>query len=282
MKISRVGMLLVTVAALFSLTGCGIVNKVRARNELNDGAKAYKERRFDVAEQHFSRALALDSTQSVTELFLARTLHQQYLAKRDSPENMKKAEQAIDIYKKILTNKPEDRASNDAVTNLLLNLKGPEAQEEWVKQRAEDTRVPGDQRAEAYTLLASKDYTCANEITEAAKETVQKGNEAVFVFKKPANVEDFEKAKQCTDAGITLIDKALQLDQNNDSTWSYKASLLAQKSRLAEMDNNTADKDRFTQESTVAKEKFLALAEAKAKKKEEEEARKKAEEEAAK
>lgn len=279
MKISRVGMLLISAVALVSLSGCGIVNKVRARNELNDGAKAYKERRFDIAEKHFSQAMALDPTQKLTEVFLARTLHQQYLGKRDTPENMRKAEQAIEIYKKILADNPNDRASNDAVTNLLLNLKGPEAQDQWVQQRADDTRVAGDQRAEAYTLLASKQYTCANEITETAKETVQKGNEAIYTFKKPENAEDFEKAKQCIAKGTELIDKALQLEQNNDSTWSYKASLLAQQARIAEMDGNAAEKDRLMKESGTAKERFLALAQEKAKKKEEEEARKKAEEE---
>lgn len=297
MKISSVGILLILTVALVTLSGCGIVNKVRARNELNDGAKAYKERKFEEAEKHFARAKELDSTQTIADIFLARTLHQQYLAKRDTPENMKKAEQAIDIYKNIFeaavvqtTSTPEDakrrmdtmKSTNDAITNLILNLKGPEAQEEWVKQRSDDTRMTPEGRAEAYTLLASKEYVCANEITESesVKQTITKGNEALYVFKKPANAEDFEKLKQCAAKGTDLIDKALALDQNNDSTWSYKASLLSQQSRIAEMEGNTADKDRLTAESGKAKEKFLAISGDKQRKREEaEEAKKKKDDE---
>ena len=281
MKLSRASILLLSLLLTLS-TGCGVINQVRARNELNDGAKAYKERRFDEAEAHFASAMQLDPNQQITQLFMARTLHQQYLAKRDSQENIKKAEQAVDIYKKILTQTPNDRASNDAVTNLLLNLKGPEAQTEWLKQRSEDTRVANDGRAEAYTLLASREYTCTNEITEATKETVTKGKEAVYVFKKPANAEDFNKAKQCAANGVALIDKALQLEQNNDSTWSYKSSLLSQQARLAEMDGNTAEKDRLTNESNQAKVKFNALAKIKQEKKDAEDAAKKAKEDAEK
>ncbi len=50
MKISRVGILTLLIATILSVSGCGVVNRVRARNELNDGAKAYKERKFDEAQ----------------------------------------------------------------------------------------------------------------------------------------------------------------------------------------------------------------------------------------
>ena len=99
----------------------------------------------------------------------------------------------------------------------------------------------------------------------------------VFVFKKPEDAAEFEKAKQCTAEGTRLIDQALSLNDKNDSTWSYKASLLVQQARLAEMDGNTADKERFLAESETAKQRFLALSEEKAKKRAEEEERKKAE-----
>lgn len=283
MKISHAGILSILTIAVAITTSCSVINKVRARDALNDGARAYKDRKFDLAEERFTQAMSLDPNQKMTEVFLARTLHQQYLAKRDSPENMKKAQQAIEIYKKILSEKPDDRASNDAVTNLILNLNGPEAQEAWVRQRAEDSRVSGDGRAEAYTLLASKQYTCANEITELpdVKQTVQKGKEAVYTFKKPANAADFEKAKQCTQNGLNLIDKAIALDDNNDSTWSYRTSLLVQAARIAEMEGNTAEKDRLTAESNKAKERFLQLSKEKALKQEAED-KKKAEAEAEK
>ena len=281
MKISRLGMLLILVIAFALLAGCSLVNKVRARNELNDGAKAYKERRFDEAEAHFSQAMALDPSEKRTETFMARTLHQQYLTNRAAPENMQKAEQAITVYKTILAANPDDEATNDAVSGLISALKGPQALVEWRTARANDERVKPAYRSKALTFLAVEKYNCVNEITEAAKETVTKNNEAVFVFKKPANAEDLGKAKQCADDGLALIDKALSLDSTKSSPFSYKASLLVQKSRLAEMEGNSADKEKYKAAAEEPRKHFQELSAAEAKVKEEEEKRK-AEEEAAK
>lgn len=281
MKVSRVGILILLVTAFVSLTGCSIVNKVRARNELNDGAKAYKERKFEEAAQHFSLAMTLDPAEKRTEVFMARTLHQQYLTNRAAPDNMRKAEEAIRVYQQILTDNPNDEVTNDAIGSLIGALKGPPALVEWRTKRANDERVKPEYRAKAFTFLAGEKYNCVNEITEASKDTIQKGNEAVFVFKKPENAEDFAKAKQCADEGLGLIERALSLDDTRSSPYSYKASLLIQKSRLAEMDGNNGDKDKFKAEADAPKKRFQELIEAEAKKKEEEEKRK-AEEEAAK
>ena len=39
-------------------SGCNLIAKVRAKNELNEAAKAYKEGHFEDAEQHARKALA--------------------------------------------------------------------------------------------------------------------------------------------------------------------------------------------------------------------------------
>lgn len=270
MKISRVGMLLLSTVALTSLTGCGVINQVRARNELNDGAKAYKERKFGEAEAHFVQAMQLDPSQKITETFMARTLHQQYLANRSQPDNLKKADEAITIYEKILAANPNDEATDDAIASLIGARQGPAALDEYRAKRANDERVSPAGRAKALTFLASEKYKCVNEITELSKETVEKGNEAVYIFKKPANPEDLANARRCTDQGLEMINKALTLDDSRSSPWSYKASLLVQKSRIAEMDGNTADKDRFAKEAEEPKKRFSELSEIEAKKREEE------------
>jgi tetratricopeptide (TPR) repeat protein len=278
MKISRVGILLLIATAVISNAGCSTVNRVFARNELNDGAKAYKERKFDIAEQKFRRSLELNPNDIIAERFLGRALHQQFLANRT--QNSQKGEQAIEIYQKMLQQNPNDEDTNRAVSNLLELTKGQDALTAWLTKRANDPQVAPENRADAFTSLASKQYNCANDITEAAKQSVMKENKMVFAFKKPENTADYDKAKQCTADGMRLIDQALALNQNNDSTWSYKASLLVQAARLAEMENNMAEKDRLSAESETAKQKFLAISGEKARKKQEEEDRKKAEAEA--
>jgi hypothetical protein len=153
----------------------------------------------------------------------------------------------------------------------------------WVTERANNTNVPPEQRAEALVTLAARKYTCANEISdaEAVKKTVKQDGKDVYQFVKPANPEDLEKLRQCAQEGTDLINRAVELSPNSDSAWSYKANLLGQKARIAEMEGNSADKEKFKSEAEEAKTTFTTLNEARKRREAEEEARKQAEKEAA-
>lgn len=258
-----------------------------ARRSLVDGASAYKNRKFAEAERLFRDAVSRDPDGSTVEgktaqIFLARTLHSIYIGDRTGQKG--KAEEAIEAYKKVLKDDINDQSAYKAVANLYENLQMPDDWLKWVTERANNEAAPKEGRAEALTQLAAKKNSCANDISdvEAVKKTVTgKDGKQVFQFVKPANPADFETLKKCTEEGLELTGKAVQLDPNSDSAWSYRTSMLVQKMRISEMEGNTADKDKYKAEADEAKEKFTVLAEAKRKKEEEEAAKKKAEEEAA-
>lgn len=284
MRISRAGILFLAIIVAISGAGCSIYNSVMARKNVVDGAEAFKGRKFDEAEQLFRNAVNQapvgSKEQKTAQLFLARTLHSEFAAKR---ENSGKATEAISEYKKVLDTDPADNSSFKAVANLYESLDQMDDWRKWVTDRANNAEVPGEQRAEAFTSLAAKKNTCANDISDVdpVKKTVVKDGKAIFTFTKPANPADLEILKTCIQEGTELIDKALALDKNNESIWSYKTSLLVQSMRVAEMEGRTADKDKFKAEADTAKKEFTRLADIARKKREEEEARKKAEEEAA-
>lgn len=287
MRVSRSGItgLIVILVSTILLANCSIYNRIKSRQDLVDGAKAYKERKFPAAEALFRDAISRDPNAETQEgktaqVFLARTLHSRYIANRqDKPV----AEEAIGEYKKVLAQNPSDQSSFKAVANLYENLGMQNEWENWVKERANNENISGENRAEALVSLAAKQYSCANDISdnEPVKKTVEKDGKPVFEFTKPENEADFAKLKECTQKGLEYANKAVELNPNSDSAWSYKANLLVQKMRIAEMEGNTEEKDKIKPEADAAKDKFTALAEEKRKKQEEEEARKKAEEEAA-
>lgn len=286
MKMSRLGILVLIILTLLGSTGC--VGRVIARKDIVDGAKAYKDRKFDEAERLFREALKWDPSQKTAEVFLARTLHSQF---SNDKKLTPKALEAIEAYKKVLIDDPKDESSFKAVANLLDTLQKPDELKDWLEKRAANEVVPPEQRAEAYTLLAAKHYSCANEITdqEPVKKTVEKSaGRAEFVFSKPALPEDYEKLKGCIANGTELINKALALETDDaknakakdiktlsdvqlagfanmlkkfESTRSYETSLLVQNARLAEMDGKTAEKDSYKAKSDEAKAKFTELAE---------------------
>ena len=285
---SRFGFLVFILSLVILGSGCSQLDRVFARKYLVDGATAYKERKFEVAEGLFRKAVDTDPELETLEgrtaqVFLARTLHSQFISNR---KETGKAEEAINEYKKGLAKDNSDQSSFKAVANLLETLGRPDEWLKWMNERAASEGVPPAMRAEAYTLLSAKKYSCANEISdiEPVKKTVNEGGKQVFKFTKPASDAEFQKLKNCADEGIALVDKALELQKQanieSDSTWSYKANLLIQKMRIAEMEGNSAEQERYKKESDVAREKFTALA-TERRKKEEEEAAKKAAEEAA-
>lgn len=285
MRFSRLGILvLLTLTVLFG-TNCSYYNQIIARKNLVDGATAYQERKFKAAEQMFRNAVARDPQLKTTEgkmaqLFLARTLHSEFIGDRQQKDL---AEKAIEEYKKVLAIDQNDQSSFKAVANLLENLDRKDEALQWVTDRSNNETVSAVNRAEAFSSLAAKKNTCANDIsdTDKTKKTVTKEGKQVFEFVKPENAADFDTLKKCADEGLALANKAVELDPNSDSAWSYKTSLLVQKMRVAEMEGNKEQQEQFKKESDTAKARFTELAEAKRKKEEEAAAKKKAEEEAA-
>jgi hypothetical protein len=109
----------------------------------------------------------------------------------------------------------------------------------------------------------------------------------VFQFVKPENPDDLNTLRQCIGDGKALVDQALALEapanvdatrnfdiktasddelkrrgdllRTFESARSYKASLLIQEMRLAEMEGRTADRDRLKGEADSAKNNFLEL-----------------------
>ncbi len=312
MRFSRLGTLVFILFTVIIGANCSYYNQIIARKYLVDGAEAYKARKFDQAEQLFRDAVERDPEGTMLEgkmaqLFLARTLHSRYIGDR---QNVPLAEAAIAEYKKVLARDVTDNSSFKAIANLLENLNRKEEAEKWVTDRTNDQNVPDDQRAEALTSLASKQITCANDISnvEPVKKTVEKDGIASFQFTKPEDEKVFENLKQCIARGTELVDRAIaleperiknpesidlkplsdlelvqlaDLDKKFQSAWSYKANALVQHMRLAEMEGRTEEREAFKTKAEEARDKFTALNELEKKIVAEQEARKKAAAEAA-
>jgi hypothetical protein len=281
MRFSRLGILSLILLTVLIGTNCSYYDRIITRKNLVDGGQAYKDRKFQDAEQLFRNAVSRDPQGQTVEgkaaqLFLARTLHSQYIGDR---QNTAKAEEAIQEYKKVLKDDVKDQNSFNAIANLLENLNKDDEWLQWVTERANNESVPAEQRAEAMTKLAAKKYSCANEISDVdpVKKTVKKDGKDVFQFTKPEDPAAFETFKKCVQEGVDLANRAEKLNTNSDAAWSYKANMLIQQSRLAEMEGNTAQLESFKAEADKAKAKFKELADARKAKEDAEKAAKEAE-----
>lgn len=290
MRFSRLGVLVLLTITVLVGANCSYYNRVLARKNLVDGSKAYKDRKFKEAEELFRAAIARDPNGEYLEgqtaqVFLARTLHSEYIGNRSDTA---KAEEAISEYQKALAMNPGDQSSYKAIASLYENLQRSDDWLKWVTARANNNDIAPEQRAEALTSLAAKKNTCANDITDTdkTKKTITKDGKPAFQFVKPEKPEEFEELKKCVEEGRQLIERAVALEPDQvknaksldvkalsdadlkkaqdllkvfESARSYRASLLVQAMRTAEMDGRNEDRDRLKTESDAARDKFLEI-----------------------
>ena len=270
MRLSRISIAALLVALVATSGGCALVNRVRAKNALNEGARAYRDGRFQDAEEKFRTAYELDPTQKNAPLFIARAIQQQYKPGVTTPENIAVGERAIAAYQDILNRDPGNEGAYSAIVYLYGQMKNDDKVREMLTERASLTTIPPGKRAEALVILASKQWQCSYDITEQKENQTkeQKPDKILLHYKKPANPADFDKANQCATDGLKLAEQAVSLDPNNPNAWSQKTNLLREKAKLAEMAGDTKAKDDLDNQATQARDTQTKLAGEAQKKKE--------------
>src|SRR6195256_2116314 len=251
---SRIGATAILALFVAAGAGCTLVNKIRAKNELNDTARAYREGHFDEAEQHAKRALYLDPDNKTAAIFIARVIHQQYKPGVDSPENVQKARDAIEAYRRILEKEPNNDEAYKAISVLYAAIKDDAKLREWILKRANEANMSNEKRAEAFAILAGKDWDCSFKITELpnVKVTTNEGGKPNVVYKKPKDQKDFDTAQKCVVRGLEEAETSIKLDPNSESAWSYKTNLLLEAAKQAEMDGHADAKAAYQKQAEVA------------------------------
>jgi tetratricopeptide (TPR) repeat protein len=267
---SRIGATAILALFVAAGAGCSLINKVRAKNELNETARSYREGHFEEAEQHARRALSFDPTNKTARIFIARVIHQQYKPGVDSPDNIQKARDAIEAYKQILEIDPNNEEAYKAISVLYSAIKDETKLREWILARANDSQMKNEQRAEAFAILAGKDWDCSFKITEQpeVKVTSNEGGSPKVTYTKPKDQKEFEMIQRCVVRGLEEAETAIKYDPNNESAWSYKTNLLIENAKIAKM-NGEADKaTQYTKQAEIAQKRATALAEERRKKEE--------------
>src|SRR6266536_5676854 len=119
MKLSQTRIAIVLAILVITNSSCGVINRIRAKNALNESARAYRECHFEEAEGYAHRAQQLDPDNKTALSFIARTIHAQYRPGVQTPENIAKANEAIQAYQRILEKDPKNDEAYKAIAYLL-------------------------------------------------------------------------------------------------------------------------------------------------------------------
>jgi tetratricopeptide (TPR) repeat protein len=211
--------------------------EAQVKQELIEAAEAYRAGNYAAAQAHSERALLLDPQNQTAPFFVARTIHAQYRPGIVTPENVAKAQEAIIAYRRVLERFPADEEAYKAVAYLYGAINEREQMREWILQRATNVAFAADKRAEAFVVLASKEWDCSFKITELPinKVTAVDGKKVLVNYQMPKDRAEFERAKECANRGLEFANMATVLTPENESAWSYKTNILLELEKLAEM-----------------------------------------------
>ena len=209
----------------------------QAKLELVEAARVYQQGNFAAAQAHSEKALLLDPKNQTAPYFVARCIHSQYRPGDHTPENVAKAREAIVAYQRILERFHGDDEAYKAIAYLYGAIKENDLLREWLIQRSLDVSLEPNKRAEAFIVLASKDWECSFQITELPhiKVTVMRRSKAHVIYRMPKDRTEFDKATECANRGLERAITAITLMPEHENAWAYKTNILLELAKLAEM-----------------------------------------------
>lgn len=218
------------------MTGC---QKLEARDQLNKGVQAYKSARFEDAIQHFQEAVRLDPTYPSAQLYLATAYAQSVVPDLETPENLKRAQMAIDGFKKVYDRDPKDVGSIKGIAALYLNIGKYDDAKAWqLKAIAVDP-----QDAEAYYTVGYIDWRQAyrNAVQQLGTENLTDGGDGNPKMSKKLCAQLQQMNTPLVTEGLQYMQKAVEVRPNYDDAMSYMNLLNRRKADL-ECGNDAARK----------------------------------------
>jgi tetratricopeptide (TPR) repeat protein len=207
--------------ALFSSVGC---DKLKARDQLNKGVKAYKDNHYEQAITHFQNAVNLDPALINARMYLATAYVSQYIPGIDSPDNLRTAQQAIDEYQKVIDANPSrDQKVNSAkgIAYLYLNEKKWDDAKKYYRMASE--LDPND--AEPYYSVGVIDWSACYQprMEERAKLGLKPDEHLSAKNKDQKKLCEELKVKNgpAIQEGIDSLDKAIKLREDYDDAMAY-------------------------------------------------------------
>jgi tetratricopeptide (TPR) repeat protein len=201
---------------LLTMSGC---DKLAARDQLNKGVEAFKSAHYEDAVNHFQRASMLDPSLTVAKSYLASALAQNVVPGLLTPENLKTAQQSIDISTEVLSKDPRDVGSMKQIASIELNIKKLDEAKAWQKKVFEID--PNDHEA-AYTVAAI-DWMQAHQNTLNALSPAGLTDDGKGNAKAPKKIMEPLKAQntQLVEEAETYLKKALAIKPNYDEAMTY-------------------------------------------------------------
>ena len=220
---------------LMLLASANACNKLKARDNLNKGVRAFSNSQYQQAVEHFKTAVQLDPQLLNARLYLATAYQQQYIPGGESPENKKIGEDAIATFEGVLKQDPNNLDAISRIGRLYFDMKNFEKAKEYQKRRIQLS--PND--PEPYYWVGVIDWAIAYPRTQDVrrelnimlpKDPSKPGILPAIPEKQRVKLE--EQNKPLITEGIDALQKAVELKPNDDAAMAYINLLYRQLAEL--------------------------------------------------
>jgi len=229
---------------VLTMSGC---NQLQARDQLNKGVEAYKSAHYEEAIGHFQEATRLDPKLPMAKTYLATALAQNVVPGMTTPDNLKNANQAIQIFKDVLADQPNDVNSMKQIAGIYFSINDMDDAEDWQKKVLDVD--PKDPEA-AYTIgvidWKKAHQNKLNALQAAGINDDGKGNIAA----PKAIMEPLAKRNApLVDEGLKYLTQAVGNRPNYDDAMQYLNLIYRNKA-----DVDFGDKDAVTKDLAMAED----------------------------
>jgi tetratricopeptide (TPR) repeat protein len=251
--------LIITLVVMVAFVGLAFLgwsligNKLRARDQLRQGVQSFKSAQYTPAVENFKKALSLDPSLQVAQLYLATAYANQFIPGAQSDDNMKMGQQAIDQFKAVLKDDPSNVNSVAGIASIYFNMnKLDEAKEWYSKQIALDPK-----NSEAYYSIGVIDWTKAYPARMKARAAAHLDPQATTPFKdKKAQQELCSVNGPIIDDAFKNLNKAVEINPDYDDAMAYINLMYREK---ADCEDNPADHDKDLDTANTWVEKLMKV-----------------------
>ena len=222
---------------LMSATGCA---RLRSGDQLNKGVAAFKNAKYEDATNYFQNAVNIDPDNQNAKLYLGTTYSSQVVPNLNTPENMKFAQNARNVFEQVLQKDPTDLTALRQIASLdRITGKIKQAKEDERKVIAVD---PND--AEAYYTIGQVDWKEAFDNATVAVKTQglpSDDGEGNTKLSKDSCAKLVATNGPLVTEGLQNLEKATQINPNYEEAYTY-LSLMERRQADLECGNKDAIK----------------------------------------
>jgi tetratricopeptide (TPR) repeat protein len=239
-------------ALALATPGCGVVNKLRAKNSLNEGVREFNKGKYPSAEEKFSRALELSPELTNAQLYYAQAVKAQF----DQALSEDLGKKTIAAYENVMAKNPGNDTAIDQALAYKANIydqlarvnpdkasEYKQLQRDTLEKRANLPSASSKTKADVYYTLGVGYW----------KESYDM-NAGYLQKNRPVPPEILQKMKPLVQKAHEYLQKAVSVDPDYANAWFYEKLVF-----IEEMKYDPSRMNELKAKATAMQEKYIAM-----------------------